>query len=296
MTSAWIYLLPSETTKVIVKYHPKWMISCVLPKSTKSIFAIKHDYDNDLLIERKLFIEVPDLIISHSFPKPWIKDSKLEPYFNINAINVESSNDIKTRPFRLANVYSSGSICFGEVGRPSNLRRANNYFWASPFNEDNCPFLHYHYLNCDTRDHDHDDEKRIIGQNKTLEHYSAMELDQVREKCSCCQNWCGCSCQCDLTECFYEWISNYSEFLSKQEYIINTSLFCGEKCFTYSKPLSALFISNCQDILDKVPMKSHHKDLKDTFVIGIAKQQSDQWEVQINNLTMLFSNKEIEVI
>lgn len=300
----WIYFLPSETTRVIIKYYPKWMISCFLPNSSKRIFVSKYEEDTDSILEREACIKVPSLLISHTLPKPWISESKIDSYFNIYAIDESNKLDICTKPYRLANVYSSGSICFGEIEEPYNLRQANNYFWASIFNEDNCPYLDNHYQNCKDRQHDHYDEERIVEQVRTslAVAYSSKpfnleaEQEKAKLKCSCCLNECGCSCGCDLTECFYDWINNYYEFLLQPKFTINTKLFCGEKYFECVNPLTALFITNNKNVLEKISEHSLLQDCKDTFIIGQARYTNNKWEIEINNHKLSLLSDEIEVI
>ena len=297
----WIYLLPSETIKVIVKYHPKWMISAVIANTSKKIRTVKRLYDEeDATEELDILIKIPNLIMSHSMQKPWVLNSKIETYFSINAIDLKQTSGIYVIPYRLANVYSSSNICFGDVAlerKPSNLRQANNFFWSSPFNEDNCPYLDRHLQTCTERNHDHFDEKRI------REQYEAEKLDplemeaRIQADCACCFNECACECTCDTTDLYHDWLNNYYELIKNQKYTLSTSLFCGERYFALDTPVSALFLSNHSKALNQVPEKIHRLDCQKTKVaIGAAKPSKDGWTVDFGGHIMDLTNEQIEVI
>ena len=300
----WIYLLPSETLKVIVKYHPKWMISAVIANTSKKIKTVKRLYDEhaDEVDERDILVKIPDLIMSHSMQKPWVSNSKIETYFSINAIDLQQTSGIYVIPYRLANVYSSSNICFGDIAlerKPSNLRQANNFFWASPFNEDNCPYLDKHLQICEERNHDHYDEKRIREQYESeSEKLDVLEMEErIQANCACCFNECACPCTCDTTDLYYDWLNNYYELLKNQKYTLSTTLFCGERYFAVDTPTCALFLSNHLEALSKVPEKMHRLDCQNTkVVIGAAKPSKDGWTVDFGGHSIDLTNEETEVI
>ena len=285
------------------------MISCVLPCTERKIYAAKVNYNTDEQEERQLVIKSPDLIMSHTLHKPWVNFSKIETYFSLYAIDL-SKSDICVSPYQLANVYPSAQICFGDVAmfnKPTNLRQANNYFWASPFNDDNCPYLDNHHRSCETRQHDHFDEQRIrdlqeagkkLANNDSIQGLLGLTSSEedLGARCSCCLNECSCSCQCDLNEVFFAWIENYGQQLQSKQKTRSNNLFYGEKHYLCSKPASALFISNHVDILGKIPAHLHQKDMQSSFVIGTAKPIVDGWDIDFTDKQITLESKEIEVI
>ena len=157
----WIYLLPSNTQSILVQYSPKWKISCVLPEKQRRIHFKFHvcndvacqDYDNTFNIK------TPTLVMSHSMIPPWVKSTKQNSYFDLYALDNTKKEHLYTAPYRLANVYESGKICFGAVSANdiASLRKANNLFWSSPFNLDNCPLVRQHQLNCGAVEHHYEE-------------------------------------------------------------------------------------------------------------------------------------------
>jgi len=282
------------------------MISAFLPETLRKIPAVKVDYLTDEVEERELQITVPNLIMSHTLRKPWVVCSKLETYFSMHALDNKCIADLWVLPYQLANIYPSGLICFGDVamlGKPNNLRQANNYFWNSPFNDDNCPYLDRHYRDCETRRHDHYDEQRIKElqfARKTLQADDRIKgllnaEEELSQKCCCCLNECTCTCECNLNEVFFQWLKKYSSRLKQQEFIKSNALFHGERFYTYEKPISALFISNDANLINQYP-EAVHQDAQNKFIIGPAKSNNKVWDIDLNGKTLNLGIEEIEVI
>jgi len=280
----WIYLLPSEAINVIVRYYPKWLISCVLPETTRDIFARRVDYRTDEVHEGSLKIKTPSLLLSHSIKKPWVPKSKTEEYFSIHRIDLDKSEGIYANPYRLANVYSSGKICYG-FELPSNLRRANNLFWSSPFNEDNCPYVDKHLNECTNKDHEY----------KNYNH-KPNKLSECA--CECCINTCGCQCLCDLNTGFFDWLKGYYNIVISEKPILKSRYFCGDKYFACPKSTKAIFISNNASLLKKIPQKNWRKDGQQaTVVIGTAQVvDNEHWKVDLGSTVFTIPKTQVTIV
>lgn len=283
-TYGWIYLLPSESINVVVKYYPKWLISCVLPETTREITAKRVDFQTDVLHQAQFKIKTPDLILTHSIAKPWDAYGKTTPYYAINRIDLTKKAGIFANPYQLANVYSSGHICFGDTtfgGVPRNLREANNIFWSTPFNEDNCPYFDDHLGHCYDKKHEYlDPTHPKLGKNC---------------RCECCINECGCICRCDLNKGFFEFLKSYYDRIIAQKPIKKTKYFCGDKYFASPEPATAVFISNKKPLLKKLPETSWRQDGQgSSVVIGVAKLKSDtHWSVDLGSTSFSIPKSQV---
>lgn len=292
----WIYLLPSEAINVIVKYHPKWLISCVLPETSRRIIGKRVDYRTDEAHKGSLDIKTPDIILTHSIAKPWDEYSKADPYFSINRIDLKKGGGIHATPYQLANVYSSGQICFGETtfgGVPKNLREANNIFWSTPFNEDNCPFFENHPSVCKNKDHDFLDHPRTPPAT-----WAARNLRVKAIKgccCECCINECGCQCKCNLNKGFFAWLKNYYTVVTTKKTTVKTKYFCGDKYFACPKPAKAIFISNSESLLKKIPENHHRIDgQRTTVIIGVAEIKNEtHWKVDLGSTSFSIPKSQV---
>jgi hypothetical protein len=283
----WIHLLPSEARNVIVKYSPKWRISCVIPAKKRTINA-RSGFDDST---RDISLEIPDLIFSHSIKKPWKIDSKVKSYFSLFAIDLKKSDGLYVTPFLLANVYNSGTVCFGETANVKNLRQANNYFWASPFNEDNCPYLRDHHINCPTRGHQYYDHL----EEDDLDDEELEDFDGCR--CACCLGICECGCRCDLGKEFFQWIDNYPSKLETCEYTKKSYFFCGDKYFGYPEKTQAVFLSNDQTLLDLIPQSSWRRDCqKNNVAIGVATKKDDKWDINLGSYQFLINEDMVTIL
>ena len=52
---------------------------------------------------------------------------------SVHTIDGKQKDTIQGAPYLLPNVNSTAEICFGQVGKPIDLRSAYNLFWTSPF-------------------------------------------------------------------------------------------------------------------------------------------------------------------
>lgn len=300
----WIYLLPSEAINVIVKYHPKWLISCVIPETFRRITAKRVDYRTDEAHEGKLDIKTPDIIFTHSIAKPWTKYSKADPYFSINRIDLKKGGGIHATPYQLSNVYSSGQVCFGGTafnGMPKNLREANNLFWSTPFNEDNCPFFENHPSVCKNKDHEFLDHPQIPTSKSRPFGWGTPAWKRPRAtaikgcRCECCINECGCQCKCNLNKGFFDWLKNYYTIVTNKKTTVKTKYFCGEKYFACPKPTKAIFISNKEALLKKIPETHWRKDGQHaTVIIGVAEIKNDtHWKVDLGSTSFSIPKSQV---
>jgi len=296
----WAYLLPSEASNVIVKYAPKWTISCVIPRTEKKIIANHHTYHKwdaaaPKLCTKILDIKTPDLIWSHAFKKPWDSYSRVTPYFSLFAIDLQQDNGIYAIPYRIANVYSSGTVCFGEAAEIANLRQANNYFWSSPFNQDNCPYTEIHRKTCNYRNHEWFDhsEDTYCGEEECDE----CDGGEYTCRCECCVNICGCKCDCSMEEEFFKWVSLYHKRIITSQFVKKNNFFCGAKYFACPRPTKAVFISNNHKLLETIPKSSWRRDYKNTdVVIGVASKNYNEWEIDLGSFQFKLSKDKVRMV
>lgn len=160
-----IYLVPSETTKIVVQTSPDLKISCVFPPVTRHI---KVSWDKETFVD--VDVNTPSLLIQQVLRQlPYnccvdCVDSDCEKCKGHPVICFcESCMQLKKRnlagdpqsqynlyemfekkahvgfnliPFRMGNVYPTGRICTGQQSPPTTLRQINFNFWNSSFNND----------------------------------------------------------------------------------------------------------------------------------------------------------------
>ena len=327
MSLGWIYLLPTKTQMVIFKYHPKWLISCVLPAETKTLRFNKYDYEKDETVGRDLTLQFPSFLLSHSIRKPWVKPTNNEvdfPYFQLHAIDLNCKDAIKALPYRIANIYSSGTICFGEVAldeAPANARQANNYFWGTPFNDDGSIFYDQHARICGNRHHEYYEHiwpEDLHGCENKKKHTKQCipslkfiakacncpcECECCQKSCSCacgcecCLGVCGCECACNLTEPYFKWVEAYNASFIQREYMIKTNYFCGSKYFATPKPATALFFSNNTALSKTIPDKHWRKDAQNCrIVIGTATKNNKSWDIDLGSFQFTLASSDVEVL
>jgi len=147
-----VSLLPSQAESVIVKYQPDIQVSCVIPPLE---FPIKYAHSRRTSLKKTLTITTPTLIMSCGYgdiPMPRNYKRLIRPY-TLWAIDTHRKSKIYGKPYLFANVYDSGSICFGTLN-PASLRQAYNYYWTSSFNAElyriNREIIH----TCNNKTHD----------------------------------------------------------------------------------------------------------------------------------------------
>jgi len=211
-----LYLLPSNTLKIIVQYRPHWKISCVLPPDTKTVKMVDWYYDPDdhnndenddededrepTFTTREAKTLVPSLLFTHNVHLDHYKNAFAGGQFFLNAIDLTKEDKLWITPYGFSNVANDGSVCFGSAGRPSNLRAANIVFWESPFNADYSQFGDEHRAECKSVVHGNyghqsskccpNITKHACKCNKRHQHTHAAKYEK---SCDCCSKRCECS-------------------------------------------------------------------------------------------------------
>lgn len=306
----WIYLLPTNAKSVIVKYSPKWKISCVLPEQERDITLTYYNPKIDDILKTSYSITSPDIILSHSLTKPWTDETKVVPYFSLFAIDSSKKDGIYALPYRISNVYSSGNICFGHTSSTelSNLRSANNIFWQSPFNLDNCPYMKIHRSMCPSIDHEWYDHFDIEESCECMydvegEHVEFHDCCCEACRCECCLRVCNCVCRCDLKPELDKWVESYSEQLKSLQFTKKTNYFCGSKYFAAPKATTAVFMSDNKSLLKNVPENCWRTDAQNTkIVIGLAEIKNEtekshkSWDIDLGSFQFTIEETKVEIL
>lgn len=233
-----VFLLPSNTLKIIVQYRPRWTISCVLPPDLKTVKVLKYkvatdddrydydDEDDEQTLKKGSLLEiqtqVPSLLFSHEFyvdhtRKTW--PNAHSSHYYLNAIDLSKEDKLWVAPYGFSNVADDGSICFGAVGIPNNLRAANILFWESPFNLDYSFFEEEHKRQCKNLKHEYYDHIskccEYVAHSCKCKKNHGHYVNYLRHEgkyhadCACCKRICICSpshkkdclCASDACEC-----------------------------------------------------------------------------------------------
>jgi len=264
----WLYPIPTSTKKLLIRYSPTWLISCLLPEGEREI-SIKC-----LSSERsgKLSIKVPSLLLSHFFNPPWATQSFDPPQeiFYINSIRLPITDYI-VKPYRLSNVYPNSAMCYGS-STPNNLRQANSILGESTFTDDGSLFYDEHDKVCSIKVHDY------FG-----------HISQFKCPCACCWDVCGCRCDCDLEHLYFKWVQNYPKSSSAKE-INRTLFFKGNSHLEFDEPSSYIFLSN---ILGLTSIKNYYKSREASFLLGLATWQDSEWKITTENATLTFHKNQL---
>jgi len=153
-----IYLVPTETSKIVVQTAPDLKISCILPTKTRRISV---SWDKKEFIPTK--IKTPTLVFQQILHKtewhccdqscsicrghpafcfcgPCKKNRQGRSANPVSIYNLyELRNDpgkFPIKPYRMGNVYETGKVCFGRQNAPHSIRQANFNYWNSSFNND----------------------------------------------------------------------------------------------------------------------------------------------------------------
>lgn len=180
-----LYFLPKSATKCIVTYtHDDAIITAVCPAHTKTV-ATAYILESGFPIRGSATLDIPELYMSHRLMS--------QQFY----LMFKSNHFI---PYGLANVYDYGVICFGDVfdRYPRDLRQAWNYYWESPFNQENSGYIDYHQLHC-------------MG---VVSHNYAGHRDGACI-CACCLNICNCACHCDQGQLFNNYLKSYKPIAHK---------------------------------------------------------------------------------
>jgi len=179
-----VYFLPKNAQQLVVTYLADDIaVSIVVPKHKKDIHS-SFVADSGRTTQSKLSVDVPELYLTHLLQ---------EDQFLLNA----HQNGLLA-PYVFANVYDYGAICFGDFFDhcPQDLRQAWNYYWETPFNQENSEFYEYHKEKClGTSSHSYAGHKESINNNCI---------------CACCIEICNCPCYCIQSHLFEQYLKDYS--------------------------------------------------------------------------------------
>jgi len=132
----YVGLLPSKTTSVLVRHNPDVQVSCVMPPTN---FTINAGYGGrgGRRALKSVDIKAPTLIMSCGYADvPSAKTyAGLVRNFTLWYLDTRRLEAIYAKPYMLANLYKEGRICFGNL-KPTSLKKAFNYYWASGFNSE----------------------------------------------------------------------------------------------------------------------------------------------------------------
>lgn len=176
-----VYFLPKNSKELIITYtSDNVCLSVICPAHQKTI-STTYVTNSGRICSGRVQLEVPELCITHHF-----KNKSFGLYARIDGI---------LTPYMLANVYEYGIICFGDVfdREPRDLRQAWNYYWESPFNDENSLFYDYHKEHC-------------AGVSK---HTYAGHDALPNCICACCLEICCCPCYCVMSALFEEYLRTY---------------------------------------------------------------------------------------
>jgi len=129
-----ISLLPTSATTILVKYSPEVLVSCIVPPKN---FEIKYSSTKNFIKKCDLLLGTPTLIISCGYGDiPSVNNyQSINAGYTLWSLDTSRNNGVFVKPYKLANVWEKGKICFGDL-TPTNLRQAFNYYWTSGFNDD----------------------------------------------------------------------------------------------------------------------------------------------------------------
>jgi hypothetical protein len=202
MQTPCVYYLPKSARQLVITYLANDIaVSIVCPDHEKKI-NVNFVSNSGRVYAESNKIKVPELYLTHLL----YKDQFL----------LHTHQNGKFAPYLLANVYEYGVICFGDVFDhcPKDLRQAWNYYWESPFNQENSEYYDYHKNKC-------------VG---VSQHTYAGHRQEDRDTCicACCIEICNCPCFCLESQLFNQYLTEYSQkkfqFCAKPSIVNDNSL------------------------------------------------------------------------
>lgn len=154
-----ILLLPNETSSVVLQMEPCLKITCLIPAKKRSLTAKYNKMDKNTV---PLELDTPDLIWTQKFnPMNYSHESHLaasgqcpccicsikngfknvlyarySSNFFLHAVDLASAQkgQLKGSPYRIANVQTVGTICWGSISQPLSLKEAHLKFFGAALN------------------------------------------------------------------------------------------------------------------------------------------------------------------
>jgi len=236
-----IFLVPTETHKIVVKLQPSLGVSCFFQPKIRPLRAScdKHNEVDffkktpSLLLHQVLFSQLNcgpfsacKICDFHSL-LCYCQDCLLVRKSDTRSLRARRHRAIKSarymlyevidpdkdcfqiRPYRIANVGERGSICFGGQTIPPSSRQANFNFWNSTFNNDYTEIHKPHRSShCTNKHHGVRPFRNCSG---TFRNHSLRCRKKVVHNCNCLQNdsyhkgdclcFYRCQCPCECLCC-----------------------------------------------------------------------------------------------
>jgi hypothetical protein len=177
-----VYFIPKNARRLVITYLADDIaVSIIIPNHQKEIYS-SFVTDAGNTIQSKMSVDVPELCLTHLLR---------EDQFLLNA-----HHKGLLAPYVFANVYDYGAICFGDFFDhcPQDLRQAWNYYWETPFNQENSEYYDYH-------------QNRCLG---VSQHSLAGHKNESHCICACCIEICNCPCFCVQSQLFEQYLKSYS--------------------------------------------------------------------------------------
>ena len=240
----YVVALPTASNKIVVNYGDSSIkVSCALPaKEHKIMYRSDGDYD-----QQTAKIKAPPILFIGEYCDIPADHTVLN--FYIFGLNTRCPNIIYGAPYMLANVYSSGRICFGSF-RPKNLRAAYNQFWTTPFNseliEESFSLVGY------PDDYDPDD---YYDEDEVSKHFFTIDnhdLDTYIEE-------------------------SYQEIYKEQPWEDLTSFVCGRRFWASPRGAPGVLVSNNRTLLKKIPRKYWRQYRGSPLFIARATKTKKGW-------------------
>lgn len=178
-----VYYLPKNARQLVITYSVDDIAVSILCDAHSKKISVNFVSNSGRTYADTAQISVPELYLTHLL----YEDKFL----------LHTHQNQRFAPYVLANVYEDGTICFGDVFDhcPKDLRQAWNYYWESPFNQENSSYYGYHKNKC-------------LGVNK---HTYAGHRDEKHCICACCVEICNCPCFCLESELFKQYLADCSQ-------------------------------------------------------------------------------------
>ena len=289
-----IFLLPTETTKVLVQLKPALKISAFLPSRDREITFLVKDEDPDSEAET-VSLTTPQLVLTQALharelgpiasPEP-----EAAPFtpgtIYLNSVSCREGK-FRTKPYTLSNVNSNGSICFGDGNYPKSLRAANNYFWGSSFNADLQNHIVYKECKCIPRKRINHDWVNCDFASEERKRLRKPNLKCDEPSCDCCRGNCPCRadrCPCSKGIDFKKTCRDFVKRHKEQPSDLNTIL--GTKYVLHPAPAEgvALLTKKCGLNLPKGLWKPTVRP-DQPLAVGFVKSRLplDNWSISFPN-------------
>lgn len=274
-----IYLVPSETAKIVVQTLPDIKISCVLAAKKRRL-EVSFDKEKILEVEvntpdlllQQVLLQVPyhceeitckeckghDLICfcesCQRFKRQHFIDDPITPYYLYELMaekKYNGNNIFYIRPYRIGNVDPDGKICIGRQTPTPTLRQANFNFWNSSFNND--------------------------------------YPDVYQE------GWYWLDGGCNLNEVFAKKFQNYAATTTVYN---GVSTVCGTQFMASSKHTDGVFISYDDRVISEIPLAARSQTKKGVAAIGLALlTKYGEWRIDFKaGYSTTFTDREVYLV